>query len=67
MTLKILPDFLKVSVFGVFLVRIHCKCEIIRTRKIPNTDTFHAVFLDKISHKINAKNKNCLITSTQKG
>ena len=35
----------KVSVFGVFLVRIQFKCGKIRTRKTPNTDTFHAVFI----------------------
>ena len=33
----------KVSVFGVFLVRIQPKCGKIRTRKTPNTNTIHAV------------------------
>ena len=33
----------KVSVFGVFLVRIFPQCEKILTIKTPNTDTFHAV------------------------
>ena len=33
----------KVSIFGVFLVRIQSKCGKIWTRKTPNTDTFHAV------------------------
>ena len=33
----------KVSVFGLFLVRIRSECGKIRTRKTPNTDTFHAV------------------------
>ena len=35
---------LKKSLFGVFLVHIQSKCGKIRTRKTPNTDTFHAVF-----------------------
>ena len=45
----------KVSVFGVFLVRIfpyhsvslhiQSECEKLRTRKTPNTDTFHAAFI----------------------
>ena len=34
---------LKKPVFGVFLVRIQSKCGKIRTRKIPNADTTHAV------------------------
>ena len=33
----------KVSVFGVFLVRIPSECRKIWTRKTKNTDTFHAV------------------------
>ena len=33
----------KVSVFGVFLVRIFPHVDWIRTTKTPNTDTFHAV------------------------
>ena len=32
----------KVSIFGVFLVRIQSKYGKIRTRKTPNTDTFYA-------------------------
>ena len=34
----------KVSVFGIFLARFHFECGNKRTRKTPNTDTFHAVF-----------------------
>ena len=34
----------KVFIFGVFLVRIQSKCGKKETRKIPNMDTFHAVF-----------------------
>ena len=33
----------KVSVFGVFLVRIQPECGKIETRKTPNIDTFHVV------------------------
>ena len=33
----------KVSVFGVFLVRIFLHSEWVRTRKTPNMDTFYAV------------------------
>ena len=33
----------KMSVFGVFLVRIQSKCWKIRTRKAMDTDTFHVV------------------------
>ena len=33
----------KVFVLGVFLVRIQSECGKIRTRKTPNTDTFHTV------------------------
>ena len=32
-----------VSLFGVFLVRIYLHSDWIRTRKTPNTDTFHTV------------------------
>ena len=38
----------KVSVFGVFLVRIQSECRKIRTRKTPNMDTLHAVNICKI-------------------
>ena len=31
------------SIFGVFQVRIQSECGKIRTRKSPNTDTFHGV------------------------
>ena len=33
----------KKSVFGVILVLIQSECRKMRTRIIPNTDTFHAV------------------------
>ena len=33
----------KVSIFGVFLVRIQSECGKIQTRKTPNMDTFHIV------------------------
>ena len=39
----------KVSVFGVFLVCTQPECGKIRTRKTPNTDTFHAVLLTYFS------------------
>ena len=39
----------KVSVFGVFLVRIFSHLDWKRTRKTPNTNTFHAVDLFKNS------------------
>ena len=41
----------KVPIFGVFLVCIFPDLDWIRTRKAPNTDTFHAV-----SHNPNKKN-----------
>ena len=37
------PTAKKVYIFGVFLVRIFPHSDWIRTRKTPNTDTFHAV------------------------
>ena len=40
----------KLSVFGVFLVRIQSQCGKIRTRKTPNTDPFHAVVVDCTQH-----------------
>ena len=33
----------KVSVLGVFLVRIHSKCGKIRTRKTPNKDVIYVI------------------------
>ena len=44
----------KVSVFGVFLVRIQSKCEKIQTRKTPNTNTFYAVYSVLIKLGFNA-------------
>ena len=38
----------KVSVFGVFMVRIFPHSDWIRTRKTLNTDTFHAVELNHV-------------------
>ena len=38
----------EMPVFGVFLVRIQSECGKIRTRKTPNTDTFHALLLVNI-------------------
>ena len=38
----------KVSIYGVFLVRIFPNTDLIRTREIPNTDTFHTVSNFKI-------------------
>ena len=34
------------SIFGVILAHIQSKCGKIRTRIIPNTDTFHAVIVN---------------------
>ena len=46
----ILLHCVKVSVFGVILVRIQSECGKIRTTITPNTDTFHAVpTLNKIA------------------
>ena len=46
----ILLHCVKVSVFGVILVRIQSECGKIRTTITPNTDTFHAVpILNKIA------------------
>ena len=39
----------KVSVFGVFLVRIQSECGKIQTRKIPNMDTFHPVLIPPLT------------------
>ena len=36
----------KMSVFGVYLVRIQSECRQVRTRKTPNTNTIHAVSKD---------------------
>ena len=33
------------SVFGVFRIRIQPECAKIPTRKTPDTDTFHAVYI----------------------
>ena len=41
--------FLKVSIFGVFLVRIFPHSDWIRRNKTPNTDTFHAMLFIKFS------------------
>ena len=38
----------KVSVFGVFLIRIFPDLEWIRTKKNPNMDTFYAVFVTAV-------------------
>ena len=37
----------KISLFGIFLVRINSECGKIRSRKTPNTDTFHEVLVTR--------------------
>ena len=54
----------KVSVFGVFLVRIFPHLDCIWTRKSPNTETFHAVMVTEIfveftKYPISAKQTLC--------
>ena len=46
-SIYVIVDFTawNVYVFGVLLVRIQSECGKIRTKKTPNTDTFHAVFM----------------------
>ena len=46
-SIYVIEDFTawNVYVFGVLLVRIQSECGKIRTKKTPNTDTFHAVFM----------------------
>ena len=49
----------KVSLFEVFLVRIQSKWRKIRTGKIPNTETFHAVLLIYFRRKCIRTNSTC--------
>ena len=46
---------LKISVFGVILIRIQSRYGKIRTRITPNTDTFYAVVHNGICHKVNKR------------
>ena len=43
------------SIFGVFLVRIFPHSDWIRTRKTPNTDTFHAVLVLHINNELKSE------------
>ena len=54
---------LKVSPFGVFLVRIQSKCGKIWTRKTPTTNTFHAVEILLVSFQILSEYRELKIRS----
>ena len=61
----------KVSVFGVILVRIQSKCEKMRTRITPNTDTIYTVQVGQdicktsSKHNVTTKMKDVYKKSTR--